>query len=66
MYSVYYAQETRHDQDDDDPPKTVGHMKQEETGKRNLHAEKDFSQNLETLNLDACLRTLFKKYQEVF
>ena len=41
-------------------------MKKQETGKSNLHAEEDFVEKLESVNLDPRLNRLIQKYQEVF
>ena len=41
-------------------------MKKREKGKSNLHAEEDFVEKLESMNLDPRLSKLIQKYQEVF
>ena len=41
-------------------------MKKQEKGKSTLHAERDFVDKLESMNLDLCLNKLIQKYQEVF
>ena len=41
-------------------------MKKQEKGKSNLHAEEDFVEKLESMNLDLRLRKLIQKYREVF
>ena len=48
------------------PLKTMGRMKKQEKGKSNLHAEEDFVEKLESMNLDPRLSRLIQKYQEVF
>ena len=48
------------------PLKTMGRMKKQEKGKSNLHAEEDFVEKLESMNLDPRLSKLIGKYQEVF
>ena len=44
----------------------MGRMKKKEKGKRNLHAEEDFSEKLESRNLYPRLSKPIQKYQEVF
>ena len=63
--SLHYAQE-RQDWEDELPPKTVGRIKKQDKGKSNLHAEEDFSENVESMNPDPRLTKLIHKYQEVF
>ena len=41
-------------------------MKRQEKEKNNLHAEDDFCENLESMNLDPCLSKLTQKYHWVF
>ena len=48
------------------PAETMGRMKIQEKGKSNLHAEEDFVEKLESMNVDPCLSKLIWKYQEVF
>ena len=52
LYSLHYAQQ--------------GRMKKQEKGKSNIHAEEDFVEKLEVMNLDPRLGKLIRKYQEVF
>ena len=52
VYSLHYAQQGRQDQEDETPPETVGRMKKQGKGKSNLHAEEDFVEKLESMNLD--------------
>ena len=66
VYSLHYAQQGRQDWEDDLPPETVGRMKKQEKGRSNLHADEDFVENLESMDLDPRLRKLIQKYQEVF
>ena len=66
VYSLHYAQQGRQDWEDELPPETMGRIKKQEKGKSNLHAEEDFVEKLESMNLDACLSRLTQKYQEVF
>ena len=66
VYSLHYAQQGRQDWDDELPPETIGRMKKQEKGKSNLHAEEDFVEKLESMNLDPRLSNLIQKYQEVF
>ena len=65
-YSLHHAQQGRQDWDDELSPETMGRMKKQEKGKSNLHAEEDFVEKLESMNLDPRLRKLIQKYQEVF
>ena len=48
------------------PAETVDRQKKKEHGKSNLHAEEDFLQKLESLNLDPRLKKLLITYEEVF
>ena len=66
VYSLHYAQQGRQDWEDELPPETLGHVKKQEKGKSNLHAEEDFVEKLESMNLDLRLSKLIQKYQEVF
>ena len=52
VYSLHYAQHYRQDWEDKLPPETMGRMKKQEKGKSNLHAEEDFVEKLESMNLD--------------
>ena len=44
----------------------MGRIKKQDKGKSNLRAEEDFSEKVESMNLDPCLTKLIHKYQEVF
>ena len=66
VYSFHYVQQERQDWEDELPPETVGRMKKQDKGKSNLHAEEDFSEKVESMNLDPRLSKLIHKYQEVF
>ena len=66
VYSLQYVQQGHQDSEDDLPPETMGHMKKQEKGKSNLHAEDDFVETLESRNQDPRLSKLIQKYQEVF
>ena len=65
VYSLHYAQQGCQDWEDELPPETMGRMKKQEKGKSNLHAEEDFVEKLESMNLDPRLSKLIQKYQEV-
>ena len=65
VYSLHYAQE-RQDWEDELPPETVVRIKKQDKGKSNLCAEEDFSEKVESMNLDPRLTKLIHKYQEVF
>ena len=66
VYSLHYARQGRQDWEDELPPETMGRMKKQEKGKRNLHAEEYFVEKLVRMDLDLCLSKLIQKYQEVF
>ena len=66
VYSLHYAQQGRHEWEDELPPETMGRMKKQEKGKSNLHAEEEFVEKLESMNLDRRLSKVIQKYQEVF
>ena len=66
VYSLHYAQQGRHDWEDDLPPETMGRMKKRRKGESNLHAEEDFVEKVESMNLDPRLGKLIQKYHEVF
>ena len=58
MYSLHYGQQC--------PPEWDDRLKKKEHGKSNLHAEEDFLQKIESLNLDPRLKKLLLTYEEVF
>ena len=62
-YSLHYAQQGRHDWEDELPPETMGCMKKHEKGNSKLDAEEDFAEKLESMNLDPRLSKLVQKYQ---
>ena len=66
VYSLHHAQQGRQDWEDELHPETMGHMKKQEKGKSNLHAEEDFVEKLESMNLDPRLSKLIQKYQGGF
>ena len=66
VYSLHSAQQGCQEWGDELPPETMGRMKKQEKGKRNLHAEEVFSEKLESMILDPCLSKLIQKYQGVF
>ena len=66
VYSLHYAQQGRQNWKDELPPEAMGRMKKQEQGKSNLHAEEDFVEKLESMNLDSSLSKLIEKYQEAF
>ena len=65
VYSRPYAQQGRQDWEDELPPETMWRVKKQEKGKSNLHAEEDFVEILESMNLDPRLSKVIEKYQEV-
>ena len=67
MYSLHYEQQWSPEWDDGSvPPETADRQKKKEHGKSNLHAEEDFLQKNESLNLDPRLKKLLLTYEEVF
>ena len=66
VYYLHYVQHGHQDWEDELPPETMGRMKKLEKGKSNLHAEEDFSEKLESMNLDPRLSKLIQKYHVVF
>ena len=67
MYSLHYGQQYPPEWDDGSvPAETADRQKKKEHGKSNLHAEEDFLQKLESLNLEPRLKKLLITYQEVF
>ena len=67
MYSLHYGQQCSPEWDDGSvPAETADRQEEKEHGKSNLHAEEDFLQKLESLNLDPRLKKLLITYEEVF
>ena len=67
VYSLHYGQQCPPEWDDGSvPAETADWQKKKEHGKSNLHAEEDFLQKLESLNLDPRLKKLLLTYEEVF
>ena len=66
VYSLHHVQQGRQDWEDELLSETIERMKKQEKGKRNLHAEEDFSEKLESMNVDPRLCKLIQKYHEVF
>ena len=66
VYSLHYGQQCSPEWDDGSvPAETADRQKKKEHGKSNLHAEEDFLQKLESLNLDPRLKKLLITYEEV-
>ena len=61
VYSLHYAQQGCQHCEDELPPETMGHMKKQEKGKSNLHAEEEFAEKLESMNLNPRLSKLNQK-----
>ena len=61
VYSLHYAQQGRQDWEDELPPETMGPMRKQEKRKSNLHAEEDFVEKLESMNLDPHFSKLIQK-----
>ena len=67
VYSLHYGQQCSPEWDEGFvPAETADRQKKKEHGKSNLHAEEDFLQKLESLNLDPRLKKLLITYEEVF
>ena len=67
VYSLHYGQQCPPEWDDGSvPAETANRQKEKEHGKSNLHAEEDFLQKIESLNLDPRIRKLLLTYEEVF
>ena len=63
VYSLRYGQKCSPEWDDSSvPAKTAVWQKEIERGKSNLHAEEDFRQKIESLNLDRRLKKLLLTY----
>ena len=65
VYSLHYFYQGHQDWKDELPLETLARMRRQEKGKSNLHVGDDFSEKLESMNLDQCLSKLFQKYHEV-
>ena len=66
VYSLHYGQQCPPEWDDGSmPAEAAARQKKKEHGKSNLHAEEDFLQKLESLNLDPRLKKLLITYEEV-
>ena len=67
VYSLHYGQQCPPEWDDGSVrAETADRQKKKEHGKSNLHAEEDFLQKIESLNLDPRLKKLLLTYEEVF
>ena len=67
VYSLHYGHQCPPECDDGSvPAETADRQKKKEHGKSNLHAEEDFLQKIESLNLDPRLKKLLLTYEEVF
>ena len=67
MYSLHNRQQCPPEWDDGSvPAETADRQKKKEHGKSTLHAEEDFLQKVESLNLDPRLKKLLLTYEEVF
>ena len=67
LYSLHYGQQCPPEWDDGSvPAETADRQKKTEHRKSNLHAEEDFLQKFESLNLDPRLKKLLLTYEEVF
>ena len=67
VYSLHYRQQCFPKWDNVSvPAERADRQKKKEPGKSNLHAEEDFLQKMESLNLDPRLKKLLLTYEEVF
>ena len=67
VYSLHNGQQCSPDWDDGSvPAEMADRQKKKEHGKSNLHAEEDFVQEIESLNVDPRLKKLLLAYEEVF
>ena len=67
VYSLHYGQQCTPESDDGSvPAETADRQKKKEHGKSYLHAEEDFLQKIESLNLDPRLKKLLLTCEEVF
>ena len=67
MYSLHYGQQCPPEWDEGSvPAETADRQKNKEHGKHNLHADEDFLQKIESLNLDPRMKKLLLTYEEVF
>ena len=67
VYSLHYGRQCPSEWDDGSvPAETADQQKEKEHRKSNLHAEQDFLQKIESLNLDPGLKKLLLPYEEVF
>ena len=67
VYSLHYGQQCPPEWDDGSvPAETADRQTKKEHGKSNLHAEEDFLQKIQSLNLDPRLKKLLLTYEEVF
>ena len=66
VYSLHYGQQCPPERDDGSVPAgTADRQKKKEHGKSSLHAEEDFVQKIESLNLGPDLKKLLITYEEV-
>ena len=67
VYSLHYGQQCSPEWDGGSVrAETDDRQKKNERGKSNFHAEEDFRQKIESLNLDPRLKKLLLTYEEVF
>ena len=67
VYSLHNGQQCSPEWDEGSvPAETADRLKKKEHGKSNLHAEEDFLQKIESLNLEPRLKKLLPTYEEVF
>ena len=67
VFSLHHGQQCSPEWDDGSlAVETADRQKKNEGGKSNLHAEEDFRQKVESLNLDPRLKKLLLTYEEVF
>ena len=64
VYSLHYVQQGRKDSGDELPPETMGRMKKQESGKSKFHAEEDFPEKQESMNLHPRRNDVMQKYHQ--
>ena len=66
VYSLHYGQQCPPERDDGSVPAETADRQKKKIAKSNLHADENFRQKIESLNLDPRLKKLLLTYEEVF
>ena len=66
MYHLNYTQQCPQEWDDSTLPAETVDRQNDESCNSNLHAEEDFKQKIESMNLDPPVKILLLTYEEVF